>query len=74
MEEWVERPGHPGESVTQLAVDVDFLERQAQVRSSSDNALSYATSYFGWSFEVHDELTLRIVKVLPDLLHDSKEA
>lgn len=74
MEEWVERPGHPGELVTQIAVDVDFLERQAQAAVVLFyNALSYARSYFGWSFEVHDELTLRIDKVLPDLLHDSKE-
>jgi hypothetical protein len=66
---WVEHPSHPGEHIALERVEVGFLKRQAAVAVVAYyNALSYVTSYFGWSRGVYDTLTARIDTVLPGTL------
>lgn len=68
LRDWTDDPA-TGHRVAHLRLDVGFLERQASAAVSAFyNALSYVTSYFGWSTELHDELTSKIEVKMPGLL------
>jgi hypothetical protein len=69
---WVEHPSHPGEHVALEKVELAFVRKQAAVAVVAYyNALTYVTSYFGWSTSVCDTLTARIDKSLPGTLKDA---
>lgn len=71
LEHWVPMPGRRDMLMTQLRIDISFLERQAGAAVALFyNALSYVTSYHGWDRSIHDELTKQIDIVLPGLLSD----
>ncbi len=65
LREWTDDPG-TGHSTAHLRLDVGFLERQASAAVVAFyNAMSFTTSYFGWSTEVHDVLTSNIDEKMP---------
>jgi hypothetical protein len=69
LREWVPSPDHPGELVAILRVETDFVERQTEAAVLAYyNALSYVTSFFGWSVEIHNQLTEAIGRLLPGAL------
>ncbi|TCC19417.1 hypothetical protein [Kribbella speibonae] len=69
--DWGSSPEHPDEQVAVLRTEIDFIERQATAAVTAYyNALSYVTSFFGWSMEIHDQLTDAIDQLLPNALHD----
>jgi hypothetical protein len=71
LRDWVPSPDHPGEIVAILSVEPDFIERQTSAAVLAYyNALSFVTSFFGWSSDIHDQLTEAIDRVLPMALHD----
>lgn len=73
LREWVPSPDHPGELVTILTVETDFVERQTVAAVLAFyNALSYVTSFFGWSTDIHDQLTEAIDRLLPGALKDPR--
>jgi hypothetical protein len=73
LREWVPSPDHPDELVTILHVEIDFVERQTVAAVLAYyNALSYVTSFFGWSTDIHDQLTEAIDRLLPGALQDPK--
>jgi hypothetical protein len=57
-----------GHRVAFLRLDTDFLNRQASAAVMAFyNALSFVTSYYGWSTSVHDDLTTKIDAKMPTL-------
>jgi hypothetical protein len=71
LREWVPSPDHPDELVAILQVETDFVERQTVAAVLAFyNAMSYVTSFFGWTTEVHDQLTEAVDRLLPSALRD----
>lgn len=69
---WIEHSGHPGERVALEKLELSFVRKQAAVATVAYyNALTYVTSYFGWSADVCDTLTASIDKALPGTLKDA---
>ena len=65
LREWTDdsATGHP---TAVLRLDLGFLERQASAAVVAFyNALSFITSYYGWSTAVHDDLTGKIEAKMP---------
>ncbi|MFI6779844.1 hypothetical protein [Micromonospora sp. NPDC050276] len=72
---WVPSPDHPDELVAILHVETDFVERQTIAAVLAYyNALSYVTSFFGWSTDIHNQLTEAIDRLLPGALQPPRRA
>lgn len=62
---WIEHPSHPGEHVALEKVELGFVRKQAAVAVVAYyQALTYVTSYFGWSPDICEALELDINRVL----------
>lgn len=71
LREWVPSSDHPEELVAILHVETDFVERQTVAAVLAYyNALSFVTTFYGWSTDIHDQLTDAIDRLLPGALHD----
>jgi hypothetical protein len=67
LREWTDDPA-TGHRTAFMRLDLGFLERQASAAVVAFyNALSFTTSYFGWSMAVHNDLTGRIEAKMPGL-------
>jgi hypothetical protein len=67
LREWRDDPS-TGRPTAHLRLDLDFLDRQASAAVGAFyNALSYTTSYFGWSPVVHDDFTSKIAAKMPQM-------
>ncbi len=71
LRDWVSSADHLDETVAVLRVETDFVEREtAAAVLAYYNALSYVTSFFGWSTSVHEQLTQAIDWILAGILED----
>lgn len=68
MRVWSDDPAH-GHPVAHLKLDLGYMERQASAALAAFyNAMSWVTSYFGWSTSVLDGLETKIEEKLPRFL------